>query len=168
LTDLEWCYLLGDFGVEVAGRTARIVAPVRQLHLSDWTRQGLPFYAGNVTYHCRATGTGQPLALRVPRFVAPLLTVTVDGRRAGPIAFPPYQLDLGALTGGEHRLDITAFGSRINAFGQLHNCNPNEKWWGPWSYRSKDDAWSYEYQLKAQGLLVAPRVLTAEAKEDNP
>ena len=167
LTDLEWCYLLGDFGVEVAGRTARIVEPVRQLDFSDWTRQGLPFYAGNVTYHCHATGTGQLLALRVPRFVAPLLTVAVDDQRTGPIAFPPYQLDLGALTEGEHRLDITAFGSRINAFGQLHNCNPHEKWWGPWSYRSKDDAWSYEYQLKAQGLLVAPRVLTAEAKEDN-
>lgn len=168
LTDLEWCYLLGDFGVEVAGRTARIVAPVRQLHFGDWTRQGLPFYAGNVTYHCCVTGTGRPLALRAPRFVAPLLKVAVDGRLAGPIAFPPYQLDLGALSPGDHQLDITAFGSRINALGQLHNCNPRERWWGPWSYRSKDDAWSYEYQIKPQGLLVAPRVLTPETHAGKP
>jgi hypothetical protein len=77
-------------------------------------------------------------------------------------------LDLRFGGSKSQTLTITAFGSRINAFGQLHNCNPHEKWWGPWSYRSKDDAWSYEYQLKAQGLLVAPRVLTAEGKEDNP
>jgi hypothetical protein len=25
---------------------------VRALAFGGWTRQGLPFYAGNVTYHC--------------------------------------------------------------------------------------------------------------------
>jgi hypothetical protein len=152
-TNLEWCYLLGDFGVEVAGRAARITAPVRSLAFGDWTRQGLPFYAGNVTYHCRLPGAGK---LRVPRFAAPLLTVAVDGNRLGPIAFPPYELELPA---GGQRLDITTFGSRINAFGQLHNCVPGYRWWGPQSWRTEGDEWSYEYQLRPQGVLVAPRVL---------
>lgn len=155
LTDLEWCYLLGDFGVEVRGRRARVIAPVRELDFGDWTRQGLPFYAGNVTYHCRVEGARK---LRVPRFAAPLLTVDADGRRVGAIAFPPYELELPATA---RQLDITAYGSRINAFGQLHNCHPHERWWGPGSWRSTGDAWSYEYQLKPQGLLVAPRLLTA-------
>ena len=51
-TNVEYCFLLGDFGVKVEGRHARIIEPVRELSFGDWTSQGLPFYAGNVTYHC--------------------------------------------------------------------------------------------------------------------
>ncbi|MBC8104789.1 MAG: hypothetical protein H7Z41_19615, partial [Cytophagales bacterium] len=58
-TDIEWAYLLGDFGVEVRGSHARLTAPVRELAFGDWTRQGLPFYAGNVTYHCAVEGSGE-------------------------------------------------------------------------------------------------------------
>jgi hypothetical protein len=126
---------------------------VRELDFGDWTRQGLPFYAGNVTYHCPIPGGEK---LRVPRFAAPLLTVEADGRPLGAIAFPPYELELPA---GTRHLAITAFGSRINAFGQLHNANPHHRWWGPDSWRSTGDHWSYEYQLRPQGLLVAPRLL---------
>src|SRR6185436_6779405 len=85
-TNLEWCYLLGDFGVEARGRHARIVAPVRELAFGDWTRQGLPFYAGNVSYHLTLAGQDGELALRAPKFAAPLLAVSLDGRRVGPIA----------------------------------------------------------------------------------
>ncbi|NLZ82335.1 MAG: hypothetical protein GX915_01560, partial [Clostridiales bacterium] len=51
-TNVEWCYLLGDFGVRVEGSNARIIKPIRKLSFGNWTVQGLPFYAGNVTYHC--------------------------------------------------------------------------------------------------------------------
>ena len=68
LTNVEWCYLLGDFGVTVRGRHARITAPVRDLAFGDWTTQGLPFYAGNVTYHCRLDGAGEPMAVHLPAF----------------------------------------------------------------------------------------------------
>jgi hypothetical protein len=54
----EWMYLLGDFGVEVAGTQARLVAPVRSLSFGDWTTQGLPFYGGNVTYRIPVRESG--------------------------------------------------------------------------------------------------------------
>jgi len=159
-TSLEWCYLLGDFGVKSSGRCARIVEPVRQLTFGDWTRQGLPFYGGNVTYHCEVElPQGQDLTLQVPFFRAPLLTVEVDGQPCDAIAFPPYEVQLPALPAGKHRLDITAFGSRINCFGAIHNCDPTVRWYGPNAYRSVDQAWSYEYQLRPCGILVAPRLL---------
>lgn len=44
--NVERCFLLGDFGVELRGDTARIVEPVRELVWGDVTRQGLPFYGG--------------------------------------------------------------------------------------------------------------------------
>jgi len=158
-TNVEWCYLLGDFGVEVHGRQAQIVAPVRKLAFGDWTRQGLPFYAGNVTYHCPFDADGQQLAIRTPRFKAPLLRVALNGQDVGRIAFAPFQLELEPLTAGRHTLDITAYGNRVNAFGCVHNADEHTTWFGPNAWRSEGDAWSYEYQLKPMGLLTAPRLL---------
>ena len=158
--NVEWCYLLGDFGVEQFGRHAKIVAPVRQLTFGDWTKQGLPFYAGNVTYHCTLQGDGRELVVETPQFKAPLLSVDLDGKPAGKIAFAPFQLDLGKVSEGPHKLDITAFGNRVNAFGAVHNADEDLRWHGPNAWRQSNKDWCYEYQLKPMGLLVAPRVLT--------
>jgi hypothetical protein len=154
----EWCYLLGDFGVEVAGRHARLAAPVRSLAFGDWTKQGLPFYAGNVTYHCPIAGRDQAVLLHVPKFKAPLLSVTLDETIVGRIALAPFELPLGMLPAGPHRLSITAFGNRVNAFGSVHNADERWTWFGPNAWRTEGDAWAYEYQLKPMGLLTAPNL----------
>jgi hypothetical protein len=158
-SNLEWCYLLGDFGVTVRGRDAAIVAPVRELAFGDWSTQGLPFYGGNVTYHCRLTGDGRPLRLVAPRFANPLLTVDLAGRRVGPIAFAPFALDLGAVQ-GEQALDLTAYGNRYNTLACLHRVSDGRRyfWAGPGCWRTTGNAWTYEYQLKPTGVLVAPQV----------
>ncbi len=161
-TNLEWCYLLGDFGVEVCGRHARIAAPVRTLTFGDWTRQALPFYAGNITYHCSIESAwhGKEMALRAPKSKSPLLSVALNGREVGKVAFAPYQLELGKLAEGQHALDITAYGNRANAFGCVHNTHDKNVWCCPDAWRTAGDAWSYEYQLKPMGLLAAPQVMT--------
>lgn len=152
----EWCYLLGDFGVRVEGPRGRIVAPVRSLGFGDWTSQGLPFFAGNVTYQCGEVDIAQGTVLRIPQFAAPLLSVDIDGRRHGTIAFAPYELELPA---GRHNLAVTAFGSRVNTFGALHNWDDDESWYGPSAWRSTGDRWAYEYRLMRAGILTAPRLL---------
>jgi len=157
-TNLEWCYLLGDFGVAVRGRHAAIVAPVRELAFGDWTTQGLPFYAGNVTYHCQVDGDGRAMAVHAPAYKAPLLSVALDGAPVERIAFAPYRLDLGYVAAGAHALDITAYGNRVNAFGPVHNADPTWIWFGPDAWRTTGDQWAYEYQLKPMGILSAPRV----------
>jgi hypothetical protein len=163
---VEWSYLLGDFGVIAAGREACLVAPPRKLAFGDVTGQGLPFYGGNLTYHLglEVTGelAGKPLALRAPCFKAPLLTVELDGRRAGAIAFPPYQLELGQLQPGRHKLDLTCYGCRINAFGAVHCCDPRVVWWGPGAWRTSGDGWTYEQVLRPQGVLSAPRLMVRD------
>jgi hypothetical protein len=162
-TNLEWMYLLGDFGVTLVGAQAHLCAPVRQLCFGDWTTQGLPFYAGNVTYRCSFQADGGAVRLAVPRFRAPLLTVALDGRRVGPVAFPPYGLDLGTPSAGRHELAITAFGSRINSFGALHHADHHSvRWYGPGTWRTQGADWTYHYQLKPCGILGAP-ALTASA-----
>ncbi|MFA4945618.1 MAG: hypothetical protein WC789_13080 [Lentisphaeria bacterium] len=157
-TNGEWCYLLGDFGVEVRGRHARIIAPVRELAWGDWTRQGLPFYAGNVTYRAALrVSREEAVAVSFPGFKAPLLSLALAGRDCAKVAFAPFRAELGRLAPGEHRLDITAYGNRVNAFGPLHNTweAPRSD---PWAWRTVGDKWAYEYQLTPMGILVAPRV----------
>ena len=163
--NIEWCYLLGDFGVRVAGAHAWITAPVRQLHFGDWTTQGLPFYAGNVTYHTTlespAASHDTRLALHVPHFRASHLTACLAGSREQPLAFAPHQADFGIVPPGRHALELTAYGNRVNAFGAVHLADERWRWFGPNAWRSRNERWADEYQLRPTGILVAPRVLTS-------
>ncbi len=163
-TCIECLYLLGDFGVVVHGRHALIVDPVRTLAFGDWLHQGLPFYAGNVTYHCAFTAGEPALALEVPHFKGTLVKASLDGGHGVPLAFAPFRAEFGRIP-GEHRLDLTVFGNRVNAFGQLHHALAGGKtdryWWGPDSWHSQGSFWLDEYQLWPMGLLSAPRLLEA-------
>lgn len=157
-TNVEYCFLLGDFGVKVEGRHARIIEPVRELSFGDWTSQGLPFYAGNVTYHCNVDCEKGNLSIQSTLFRNPLLIVSLDGNKKVVIAFSPYELNLGPVQKGSHNVDITAFGNRVNTFGTIHNCDYTTQWYGPNAWRTTGSSWSYEYQLKPTGIIVAPKV----------
>lgn len=160
LTNLERVYVLGDFGVDVRGRTARIV-PSRPLEWGDITRQGLPFYTGNVTYHCTFTSDGtSPLALKVAHYAGPVVALTVDGKRppGGLLIHEPRTCALGVLPAAEHEVDVTVYGDRHNAFGQVHLVPGKTNWLGADSWRSDFDWWSEEYVLEPIGVLNAPRV----------
>jgi hypothetical protein len=152
-TNLEWSYLLGDFGVQVQGRDSRVIAPVRQLRPGSWVEQGLPFYAGNVTYRYEFKTEGQRLRLSAAGFQSPLLSVALNGAVAGKIAFAPYVLELGRPPAGGHTLEITAFGNRANAFGIIHHTNRDLPWYGPGAWRATGKDWTYDYNLRPTGLL---------------
>lgn len=166
-TNLEAVYLLGDFGVKVTGRHAEIVEPVRELCFGSWTMQGLPFYGGNVIYHIGITGSNRPVEIEISRFAAPLLAVDMEGKRQGVIAFSPYRLRTGAVREGSRTLDVTAFGSRINTFGALHNCDTADNKAAPNYWRTTGSAWSYEYCLRPAGILKTPVITTYFTEEGN-
>jgi hypothetical protein len=156
-SNVEWCYLLGEFGVEVIGNKTRIVEKPKEVGFSDIVMQKFPFYAGNFTYQCEVDVEEGEYQLQINKYRAPLLSVKVDGQEVGDIIFEPYTLSLGKLK-GKHTIEITAYGNRINAFGALHLCNEKDVWCGPNAWRSKGSAYSYEYQFKKFGILAAPRL----------
>lgn len=154
-SDLEWCYLLGDFGVEVYGSRAVVVPAPECIGFGNLVHQKHPFYAGNMTWKMEVDlGCGN-YRLKFGKFRAPLLQVELDGQTVGTVAYSPYALELGKLE-GKHSLSVTAYGSRINAFGPIHLTDEREEWIGPEAWRSQGDAFSYEYQLKPVGILAAP------------
>lgn len=157
--NVESCYLLGEFGVEVYGKEKKIVPAQQAYVFGDLTRQRLPFYGGNLTYHCKLYSNGGRTRIRAQYFGGPLLTVALNKEKKGSIAFAPYEVDLGILEAGEYDLELTAFGNRFPTFGQLHNCDKNYSWFASCSWRTKNDRYAPEYQMKEIGILVTPEVL---------
>ncbi len=156
-TNLECCYLLGDFGVRVCGVEKTVTAPVRRLGFGDIVPQGLPFYTGNVLYHFDLE-TGSELRIRVPAYRGGLVKVLADGRDMGNIAFSPYDIRIAGLSPGPHRITLKLYGVRQNGFAQLHHTPGNRFYQSPNSWRSAGDLWCYEYQFKPMGILKSPEI----------
>ena len=89
------------------------------------------------------------------------LSVRLDDQPVGQIAFAPFQLELGRVKKGRHRLDLTCYGHRFNAFGSLHNLNHENLWTEtcPDAWRTVNTYWSYEYQLRPMGIVTSPALL---------
>lgn len=153
--NIENLFLLGAFGVTVTGATAHITPLPRRIAYGDITRQSLPFYGGNLTYEVPVQAGENGLKLKIPQYRGAVVDVSLDGDFVGKICYAPYELEIPCAP-GEHRLQITVYGNRVNTFNALHNCNDAETWYGPDSWRSTGDEWSYEYRLKPCGLLIAP------------
>lgn len=156
-TNLEWFYLLGDFGVRVDGSIATIIPPVRTLAFDSYVHQGLPFYTGNLTYHLDVEIQGKA-KLRIPVYRGALIRIAVDGEDKGTIVYSPYILNLSELKPGKHRIDITLYGTRQNGFAQLHHSPSVFFYQSPDSWRSTGDLWLYEYQLKPAGIMKSPEI----------
>lgn len=159
--NIEAMYLLGEFGVSVAGCQSTLTKKPEKLMFGDITRQGFPFYGGNVTYELSVKLPHGDARLQVSRFRSPVLKVEMDGKEAGRIAFSPYSVSLGCVEEGEHSLKITSYGNRVNTFGAVHNCNEVERWFGPNAWRSTGEEWSYEYFIKETGILKSPEIYIA-------
>ena len=156
-TNVEWCYLLGDFGVHVQGEYRELIPAQPLLGFDDVTRQGLAHYGGNIAYKIPVTTAGGRLRITVPHYTGTAVRVEAGGQK-GYIAYPPYQLELDNLPAGEHTLKLTLLGNRQNCFGPLHRADLQESWTGPNAWRTEDSRWTESYRLAQLGILSAPIV----------
>lgn len=157
-TSVEWCYILGDFGVEVTGSHAKITALPSVLGFGDITAQGLPFYGGNLTYRREVALPAGEYSIQIPKYRNSLLSVRVNGKEIGDIAYAPYCLSFTAEE-GQTIIEIVAYGNRANTFGPVHCCDELVTWFGPGAWRVTGTEFAYEYQLSRTGILKAPILL---------
>jgi hypothetical protein len=157
--EIEACYLVGEFSAEWDGRRIALRAAPPMLTLGDWCTQGYRFYAGSVAY--RVVATLSPTAnertfLCLGQWAGAVARVRVNGRDLGPIAWPPYELDItDALTTGQNELIVEVFNTLRNLLGPHHRRTyvpgmvaPNV-WFEP-------DNWRDDYDLLPYGLLNPP------------
>ena len=157
---LESYYLLGDFGVQLNGRFAKLVPIADDLAFGAVEYQTLPFYGGNITYHLTYEGELDKV-LEVQKFRGSAISVELDGKRVdGMIAYPPHRLHLKADGDGKHTIDITLYGNRANTLNALHNTNQKMGWYGPNAWHPSNNNFSFEYELATNGILTTPRLLS--------
>lgn len=163
-TCTEWCYLLGHFGVRVAGRVKTLTAPQTALAHGSITEQGLPFFSGKLTYrYTVTTPAAGRLCVRVPQYNAAVLEVAVDGGNPQIVAFAPYVTTFEGLPAGQHEVTVTATINRTNTFGPVHLADAKNGYPGPATWRTTGDGWSYEYHLQPEGLFTEPQFSLVEA-----
>ncbi|APA06817.1 hypothetical protein sscle_02g015870 [Sclerotinia sclerotiorum 1980 UF-70] len=161
LTNIERLYLLGEFSIGTKhGRFC--LEPPRSISWGDITKQGLPFYAGNLTYICNVslppTNHGTNVYLSVPEFSSPVLFVALadTDQKLGRIAFQPRTLDITSLGPGTHKIAITAFGNRYNSFGHIHLPDGLTNGCSPDIWRTAGNWWTDNYNVKPIGILECP------------
>lgn len=166
VTQIEACFILGDFGTKVCGSNVFVTKRPAKLGFDDIVSQGLAFYGGNVTYMEKYSSDGKGNKyIEINKYRGSVITVDVDGKRAGTIAYPPYRLPLGKLPKGEHEIAVTIYGNRMNSFGTLHNVEENLPYCSPHRWRDTGRIFTPEYLLVETGILNTPRIITEKEKK---
>ena len=155
-TNIEWCYLLGDFNVIVEGATATITEKTSEIGFSDVVHQGLPFYGGNIVYKTEVETKACSMTIRANYYRGALIKVFVDGIDVGRIVFAPYEVKVEDLSAGKHVIEFVLYGNRMNTFGCMHKVIRKAGWIGPNYWRTTGDDWCYDYNLKRFGILSSP------------
>ena len=133
-TELEPVYLVGDFRLEAA-KQGFVLKPARELGPGPWAAQGLPFYGARVSYTGRfdvgdGADAGRRYFVRLGAWAGVAAEVLVNGRRAGLLAFPPFELDVtDALQPGANEVSVVVYGSLRNTLGPFHGDPPSGSAW---------------------------------------
>ena len=157
-TNIEWCYLLGDFGVNMQGAYRELVPMPEMLGFDTVTVQKMPHYGGNVDYHFDIDTQGGDIRVCAPQYAGAAVRVTLDGEVKGHIAYLPNVLKIRDVPAGRHHLILTQLGHRQNCFGPLHRADLSAPWTGPDAWRTTNQWWTESYRVKPLGLLSAPIV----------
>lgn len=164
-TDLECCYLLGDFGTSCVGRKAVITPEPKKLQYGSVVNQGLAFYGGNVQYHTEMVlDKDSDVEIEISHYRGAMIKVLLDGAEQGEIIYAPYKTILKNVSKGVHKVTYICYGNRYNTFAALHSLIADQEYPNitPDFWRSSGQEWSYEYQFRPMGILKTPVVCVRE------
>lgn len=143
--NLENCFILGNFGVQLRGEKAVITSLNEKLYFGNVCEQKLPFYGGNITYHIAADGD---LTVSNINYIG----AAVEAGGSMEATFAPNKADVHC----EKTLDITLYGNRFNTFGALHNISGRRFVSHPNEWRTSGIERSETYCVKTWGLMSQP------------
>jgi hypothetical protein len=169
-SELEPVYLLGAFRAVPAARGFEL-RPPSPLALGAWKAQGWPFYGAAVryakTFALPEGAAGSSYRLSLGAWLGATAEVFVGGRHAGTAAFPPFEIDLGALPAGPTEIAVVVYGTLRNTLGPFHNDPPLGRAW-PGSFQQGAEGGGVppgsEYSSVAYGLFEDFRVMRAAVR----
>ncbi len=120
--EIEAAYLLGDFALKPVEKGFDVVAD-QSLGLGAWNNQGCPFYSAGVSY-TQHFKTGKPSGhyrISLPGWYGSVAKITVNGKPAGYVTSPPWQLDVTSLIHkGDNAVEVVVVGTLKNTLGPHH------------------------------------------------
>ncbi|MCQ2378489.1 MAG: hypothetical protein MJ016_04655 [Victivallaceae bacterium] len=143
---LESIFLLGDFSVFGDA----LDEPVRELRFGDWTKQGLPYYAGNVAYRIKLPSDAKRIVFG--KWKGTALKIRA-GKNAPRVLFRDFA-DIRRV----REITVTVLGSRRNALGPFYfdDGNAPGRRGAPAQFASETRT---EKSLAGYGLCETPHVL---------
>ena len=157
-TELDNCYLVGDFDVVPKGRNAFALAPAGKLPTdpaANLVTAGLPFYAGRVRYEktlkLPEIAKGARYVLRFPRPSGEGLRLLVNGKPVRDLWCDPWEADVTRfLHAGENQIAAELFSNVGNLLGLTHHTPP----WSDIAHRQDG------YRLRPLGLGGVPELIS--------
>jgi hypothetical protein len=162
LCEIMPIYVLGEFGLKAAPVGFTIVKP-QPLRVGSWLEQGMPFYAGKVSYRYTFAldKPAERLAVSLPDWEGTLGELYLDEKPMGLFAWPPDRLELETvLTTGQHTLELVVAGNPRNQMGPHFSKGLPIVY--SWLYGAKTQQPGKKYMLWPCGLHQDPIVETAK------
>lgn len=159
-TQLERCFILGNFGVKVRNTETTIIEQPETMPFGSITNHNMPFYTGNISYitEFNVTETSE-YAILIPYYKGTMVEVICNKKIKGAVIEAPYKVSLGQLTPGQHKIELKLYGNRFNTFGSFHGAKPFIWNGGPDNWRSSGIFWTDTYNLKPLGIMQPPIVI---------
>ena len=123
LHEIESVYILGDFTLKPVAHGFSI-AKDEPIRLGTWKDQGRPFFSAGVAYRqrFRLDGSKGRYRVQLPSWLGSVATVTVNGKLAGHISYPPWECDVTRLVKpGDNDIEVTVIGTLKNTLGPHHS-----------------------------------------------
>ncbi|MBE6886291.1 MAG: hypothetical protein E7486_05000 [Ruminococcaceae bacterium] len=153
--ELEDCFLLGRFGVDLQRRLTELP---KSLTPGDWCRQGLFHFAGTV----RCSGVfslreEKRTFLSVPRLDGAVARIFVNGAPCGYVlSKEPEEFEVtGLVRQGENTLEIELVSTLRNLLGPFHLAGEDPDWTDWMAFRPEGHAYSPDYRVTPFGITDA-------------
>lgn len=121
--ELEPAYVLGGFSLE-ADQDGFLILAEREPGLGSWREQGMPFYSDCVSYtqSFDLPEVSGRYSVALGRWHGSVARVLVNGKRAGAIAWAPWECDITEfLRPGENRIEVVVVSTPRNLLGPHHS-----------------------------------------------
>jgi hypothetical protein len=147
-SNLEAVYLLGEFGVQLAGTVQTIVPMPMTVKIGDLCKQGFPFYSGKITYRVSLPEGAKRLCL--PSIGG--ACAKINGQILG---WDPFEADVSGCKGS---VDVEVILTRRNTFGPLHDAVKGRMHTGPDHWLTEGSDFSLAPILIPSGMLFEPQI----------
>ena len=116
LNYIDTFVLHGNFAVKGGEEIPRLKKLPERLAMGDWTKQGFPYYSGDVIYHCFIRG-GKPRIVEVDPGEA-AVEFWLNGTKLAAKLWKPYRCDLAPAWKTENEFEIRLMGTVGNLFAK--------------------------------------------------